>query len=182
MFSNNIKIFSTPLSIIILLVLKVTSSDAVKLSLDQSNVNVGTIILSLGWLQNHILILLILTCWSNLNTMDTCWFIALFHTEKFDKFVKSIPFWVLITQSIRVVPTPQLMVPCPLIDTHPSLLGCVPLNTFDLIVVYDKGEIRLMSETATYHDKMLWKCYTHSLPLHLKLLSSQLGYCPWPPT
>ena len=35
------------------------------------------------------------------------------------------------------------MVTCPSIHTplvHPSLLGCVPSNTFDLIVLYDNGE------------------------------------------
>ena len=47
-------------------------------------------------------------------------------------------------QFIRVVPTPQLTVSCPSTGVHPSLVGCVPLNTFDLVVVYDSGGIPLV--------------------------------------
>lgn len=64
--------------------------------------------------------------------------LALLHVKmgRMDKSEKLPPLNVEL-QSRRVVPHPQLMVVCPLFDAHPPLLGCVPLNTCDLMVLYD---------------------------------------------
>ena len=54
-------------------VILITLDGVMESSLDQYIITLGTIILLLCEFQKNILILLMLICWSNLNTMDTCW-------------------------------------------------------------------------------------------------------------
>ena len=66
------------------------------------------------------------------------------------------------------------MVTCPSIDTplvHPSLLGCVPLNTFDFNVLYDNGESGI-EPTLTVHLINVLQYYSH-LP---SVQETQSGY------
>ena len=68
----------------------------------------------------------------------------LFHAKivKLDKS-EIFPSLKFESQSSRAVPCPQSMVTCPSIDApsvHPPLLGSTPLNTCDLIVLYDNSE------------------------------------------
>ena len=64
--------------------------------------------------------------------------------EKMGKFDKSekLPPLKSELQSSRAVPDPQSMVPCLSLDVsllHPPLVGCDPLNTCELFVLYDNG-------------------------------------------
>ena len=72
---------------------------------------------------------------------------VLFHVnmDKLDKSEK-LPLLKFDLQSSRAVRSPQSMVTCPSTDVplvHPPLLGCAPLNTCDLIVLYDNGISRI---------------------------------------
>ena len=64
------------------------------------------------------------------------------------------------SQLSRAVPNPQSVVTCPPINgplVHPPLLGCVPLNTCDRIVLYDNcmsgiDPVKKHYNSAQQHD------------------------------
>ena len=79
------------------------------------------------------------------------------------------------------------MVTCPSIDTplvHPSLLGCVPLNTCDLNVIYDNGESgepisyeahATINKTFNIMSQSLTTRTCHTIRI-LHLTSSEVGH------
>ena len=86
---------------------------------------------------------------------------VLFHVnmDRLDKSEK-FPLLKFDLQSSRAVCSPQSMVTCPSTDVplvHPPLLGCTPLNTCDLIVLYDNGMSRIDPETNDKTASSVWR-------------------------